>query len=87
VTCGGQPCQAEIHLILQSDHNPSIKHVFSSTPDGRFEYKDVLNESFGTPVDWRLMVYTPRTYPIEMHGRQILADDTAIEITRAINLP
>jgi|GEM_PF-2303723 len=87
VTCGDAPCQAEIRLVIQTDHNPEIKKVLNAEANGHFEYQTTFNAYMKEPVDWRLMVYTPRTYPVEFHGRQILTDDSDIEVTKTIRLP
>jgi hypothetical protein len=88
VTCGNAPCAADLHLVLQSDHNDDLKQIFTTGPDGRFECRMTFKENLHQLLDWRVMVYTPQTYPVELHGRQILTDDDDdLNIQKNIQLP
>jgi hypothetical protein len=87
VTCGNTPCAADLHISLQSDHNEDLKQIVSTGPDGRFACKMTFRENLHQSLDWRVMVYTPNTYPVELRGRQILMDDDDLIIEKAIQLP
>ena len=87
VTCGGAPCQAELRLTIQTDHDPDFKQTIHTTADGYFDFQTVIQEYIHEPIDWRVMVYTPHTYPVELHERKILTDESTVEIHRDVNLP
>jgi len=87
VSCGSMPCAAELHLSIDTDHTPDFKQIITTDAQGHFEYQTIVKENARTPIDWRVMVYTPHTYPTELHGRQILTDDTVLDIPRTIQLP
>lgn len=87
VTCGGAPCQAELRLTISTDRDPDFKRIITTTADGYFDFQTVIQEYIHQPIDWRVMVYTPHTYPVELHERKILTDESTVEIHRDVNLP
>lgn len=87
VTCGDSPCEAELRLVITSDNIPELRQVFRTDADGRYAQPVILKEKPGRAADWKIMVYTPRTYPMELNGRQILTEESQIDVQRDIQLP
>jgi len=87
VTCGGGPCHvAQVEVHMASRKNPNIVKTTTLQPDGNYQLSVLLTEDLHEHIDWWIVVDSPESEATQVQGRQILMEDSTINIEEPIRL-
>jgi hypothetical protein len=87
VTCGDSLCRAaETQIHVASKLNPHIVKTVSIQPDGTYEavllFKEVPHEN----LDWWIVADSPESVSKQIQGREILMEDSRVQIEQPVSL-
>jgi hypothetical protein len=81
LTCGDHPCtDAQVHVALESTHNPDLQQVIRPTGDGAYEVRIPISEVVNESVKWTLSFAGTGVQAKELQGQAILMDNPTVTI-------
>jgi hypothetical protein len=87
ISCGDALCStANVEIHLTSKKHPDLIKQAVVHPDGSYSATMVFTEAVDQYVDWWIQADSPESASRQLQGRQILTDETAVQIETRVQL-
>ena len=86
-TCDGKPCSVTLKFQLQSDGKATPKFIaIDSASDGSYWIQIPFQALPKSQLDWKVTATSTDLLSAESHGRQIIPDDTRLDVSQDLSL-
>jgi len=85
--CSGMPCAATLRVSIEPDGAElPVASTVQSESDGSYRFQVPFQALPNHQLDWKVTAVSSDLVTQEIHGRQILSDDSQIDVAQDIDL-